>query len=54
MTTASNLDAVDQTVGVIHAVDPRLPVVLGGQATAEVATAELTGADPELPTAREQ
>ncbi len=40
-----HLDAVRQTVDAVHAVDPRIPVVLGGQAAAELATAELTGAD---------
>ncbi len=45
VTTATHLDAVRQTVDAVHAVDPRIPVVLGGQAAAELATAELTGAD---------
>jgi excisionase family DNA binding protein len=43
--TAEHLDAVRQTVAAVHAVDPAIPVVLGGQAAAELATAELTGAD---------
>ena len=34
-----------QTVGVIDAVDPRTPVVLGGPAAAKLATAELADAD---------
>jgi len=45
VTTATNLDAVRQTVGAVHAVDPAIPVVLGGQAAAELAAAGLTGAD---------
>jgi methanogenic corrinoid protein MtbC1 len=45
VTTATNLDAVRQTVDAVHAVYPGIPVVLGGQAAAELATAELTGAD---------
>jgi MerR family transcriptional regulator, light-induced transcriptional regulator len=43
--TAEHLDAVRQTVAAVHAVDPGIPVVLGGQAAADLATAELTGAD---------
>jgi len=43
--TATHLDAVRQTVDAVHAVDPGIPVVLGGQAAAELAAAGLTGAD---------
>ncbi len=45
VTTPTNLDAVRQTVDAVHAVDPAIPVVLGGQAAAELATSGLTGAD---------
>ncbi len=45
VTTATNLHAVRETVGAVHAVDPTIPVVLGGQAAAELAAAGLTGAD---------
>jgi methanogenic corrinoid protein MtbC1 len=45
VTTAENLAAVRETVGAVHAVDPGIPVVLGGQAAAELARAGLTGAD---------
>ena len=45
VTTAENLAAVRQTVDAVHAVDPGIPVVLGGQAAAELATTGLTGAD---------
>jgi methanogenic corrinoid protein MtbC1 len=42
--TASNLDAVCDTVRAVHSVDAAIPVVVGGQA-ADQATATLTGAD---------
>jgi MerR family transcriptional regulator, light-induced transcriptional regulator len=45
VTTAKNLDAVRHTVDAVHAVDPAIPVVLGGQAAAELATLGLTGAE---------
>jgi methanogenic corrinoid protein MtbC1 len=45
VTTAQNLAAVRRTVDAVHAVDPAIPVVLGGQAAAELATLGLTGAD---------
>jgi excisionase family DNA binding protein len=45
VTTAENLAAVRQTVDAVHAVDSCIPVVLGGQAAAELARAGLTGAD---------
>ena len=35
VTTATNLDVVTETVDAVHAVDPEIPVVLGGQAAAE-------------------
>jgi excisionase family DNA binding protein len=43
-TTESNLDSVRATVQAVHAVDPSIPVVVGGQA-ANPATAPSTGAD---------
>jgi methanogenic corrinoid protein MtbC1 len=44
VTTASNLEAVCDTVRAVHGVDAGIPVVVGGQA-ANQATATLTGAD---------
>jgi methanogenic corrinoid protein MtbC1 len=44
VTTASNLDAVRDTVRAVHGVGAAIPVVVGGQA-ANPATARLTGAD---------
>ena len=41
----SNLDVVQRIVAAVHDVDARIPVVLGGQAIADPATAALTGAD---------
>ena len=35
VTTATNLDVVTETVDAVHAVDPEIPVVLGGRAAAE-------------------
>jgi methanogenic corrinoid protein MtbC1 len=43
-TSESNLDSVRATVQAVHAVDPSIPVVVGGQA-ANPATAPSTGAD---------
>jgi MerR family transcriptional regulator, light-induced transcriptional regulator len=45
VTRATNLDAVRRTVQAVHTVDPAIPVVLGGQAAADPATAKLSGAD---------
>jgi excisionase family DNA binding protein len=35
VTTATNLDVVTETIDAVHAVDPDIPVVLGGQAAAD-------------------
>jgi len=45
VTMATNLAVVRQTVDAVHAVDPSIPVVLGGQAAVELAAAGVTGAD---------
>lgn len=44
VTTATNLDVVSKTVAAVHAVDPAIPVVLGGQAVADRDAAAETGA----------
>jgi excisionase family DNA binding protein len=43
VTTATNLDIVTTTVAAVHAVDPQIPVVLGGQAAADADAAARTG-----------
>jgi excisionase family DNA binding protein len=43
VTTATNLDIVTTTVAAVHAVDPEIPVVLGGQAAASSGATARTG-----------
>lgn len=45
VTRATNLGAVRDTVTALRAVDPAIPVVLGGQAATDPSTLERTGAD---------
>jgi excisionase family DNA binding protein len=43
VTRATNLDIVTTTVAAVHAVDPQIPVVLGGQAASDPDAAARTG-----------
>jgi excisionase family DNA binding protein len=52
VTRSTNLDAVRTIVDMVHQVDSCIPVVLGGQAVTDPATAALTGADAWAPDGR--
>lgn len=52
VTRSSNLDAVRTIVDTVHQVDACIPVILGGQAVTDPATAALTGADAWAPDGR--